>query len=475
MNCQGQRTLYIKANGEMPCEHDIGEQVVLAKVFPNQPFSLADVLNNARFRHLSQSMGNNRAPWPLVCQRCAFFRPDELLEARTRQRRLEKIQVETTLACALRCPGCSGVSQIAQRPGPHVLPLASYKALLQACKDDAFQVDWIEYCGQGEPLNHKDFPAFLDATARILPRTRQRIITNGNHAFDAKFPDQLPDEIMVSCDGAFQDSYAQYRVNGRIDKVKAFMGRAVERARDADTQCRVIWKYILFDHNDSDTEILHAQQDASVLGVDQILFVATHSVNRSRRYTNANLSSLPIVTERAVHNATPILYRTDVDASATPENALPSPFIHLVVDEDRTSVLGERHIRGWAVGDFGCTLERTQVLDGDQIVGELATGCPRPDVSDAFPQWNLETAGFEGVVRMAASAQVRLRVTLGGQIVDLDLPPSPGESDAVPTFTPETARPAAGLEVVLGNGRVLRVPIEADPVLVARMAAALER
>jgi len=40
---------------------------------------------------------------------------------------------------------------------------------------------------------------------------------------------------------------------------------------------------------------------------------------------------------------------------------------------------------------------------------------------------------------------------------------------------PQAARPAAGLEVVLGNGRVLRVPAGADPVLVAQMAAALER
>jgi transposase len=39
----------------------------------------------------------------------------------------------------------------------------------------------------------------------------------------------------------------------------------------------------------------------------------------------------------------------------------------------------------------------------------------------------------------------------------------------------EAARPAAGLEVVLGNGRVLRVPAGVDPALVAQMAAALER
>jgi len=45
--------------------------------------------------------------------------------------------------------------------------------------------------------------------------------------------------------------------------------------------------------------------------------------------------------------------------------------------------------------------------------------------------------------------------------------PAPALSEAV--------RPAAGLEVVLGNSRVLRIPPGADPAAVAQMAAALER
>ena len=39
---------------------------------------------------------------------------------------------------------------------------------------------------------------------------------------------------------------------------------------------------------------------------------------------------------------------------------------------------------------------------------------------------------------------------------------------------PEAPRSAVVLEVVLGNGRVLRVPPDADPALVLQLAAALE-
>ena len=46
---------------------------------------------------------------------------------------------------------------------------------------------------------------------------------------------------------------------------------------------------------------------------------------------------------------------------------------------------------------------------------------------------------------------------------------------AAPEATRPPAPAAPTLEVVLGNGRVLRVPPGADPAAVARLAAALER
>ena len=44
-----------------------------------------------------------------------------------------------------------------------------------------------------------------------------------------------------------------------------------------------------------------------------------------------------------------------------------------------------------------------------------------------------------------------------------------------PQLPTQASKPAAGLEVVLGNGRVLRVSPGTDPGLVAQMAAALEQ
>ena len=48
----------------------------------------------------------------------------------------------------------------------------------------------------------------------------------------------------------------------------------------------VQWKYILFEHNDSEEEIRAAQRLAARYGVDQILFVLSHTWHRSRKYTS---------------------------------------------------------------------------------------------------------------------------------------------------------------------------------------------
>ena len=148
--------------------------------------------------------------------------------------------------------------------------------------------------------------------------------TSGNVKFN---PGMLElDYIIVSVDGARQESYEQYRVGGKFEMSIDFM-RELLAARRAfsnrfskrrfrellalpDERIRhyfklprrllryairkrphapllpvVQWKYILFEHNDSDEEITLAQRMAGELGVDEMQFVLSHTSNRSRRFT----------------------------------------------------------------------------------------------------------------------------------------------------------------------------------------------
>ena len=424
MNCQGQRTLYLKANGDMPCEDDAGEYAVLAHLQAGQKVSLDAILGNARFRHLQGAMARGSAPWPLVCERCAFFRRGEAHDPWLSSKLVEKIQVETSLACGLRCGGCTGLEQIATRSGPHVLQLPVFTALLDACRDEGYLIDWIEYCGQGEPLNHRNFRGFLSAARDILPGTRQRLITNGNHDFDARMPDLLPDEIMVSCDGARPQSYAAYRTNGRFETVRRFMERAAARRAQAEVPCRLIWKYILFAHNDSDGEIIAAQEMAQTIGVDQLLFVSTHSANRSGR----RVEDLPLTWERAAANATPVLYRTDMPGDA-PGDAR-RVMVHAVIDEFVRRPEGTLAIRGWALTEAGLAPDRGELLVDGAVLGLIATGGRRPDVGLAVPQWeSAARAGFHGqfpvlAARLRAVRNAQLQLGFGPLVYRHDLDPA---------------------------------------------------
>ena len=96
-----------------------------------------------------------------------------------------------------------------------------------------------------------------------------------------------------------------------------------------------------------------------------------------------------------------------------------------------------------------------EMMSGGVVVSELSR---REGIcTSVLHRWHRQARVAAGLpVATAAPRQVPERVAL----------PAPTSADA--------AGPAAGLEVVLGNGGVLRVPPGTDPALVAQMAAALE-
>lgn len=418
VNCNSQHTLFLKANGDLPCEDDVGEQVLMGRVEPDRPFDIETVLQGPRYRHIRAAMARGEQPWPLVCQRCAFLRPGEPHRSAHLAGRIEKIQVETTLACALRCPGCNGFSQIAERPGPHMLPLDSFRRLLVSCAERGYRIGTIEFCGQGEPLAHKQFQSFLDLSRELHTQTRQRLITNGNYDFDSRIPGRLPDEIYVSCDGLWQSSYEQYRIGGKVTQVLRFMEDAVARARAQSVRRSVvIWKYVLFDHNDSDAELVAAQETAERIGVDRLLFVATHSRGRSRRFPVRRLSELPIVSDVAMANSVPLLERDDAETVDGSDAAADFSFLH--IDEAELSA-GTLVVRGWAIGEFGRLASEIEVWQGGRRLGRAQLRRRRDDVAAHLTHWPAQESGFEAIVPVPPGPgdRVILRARIGRSTVE---------------------------------------------------------
>lgn len=309
MNCEILHTLYVRTNGDVPCNDDAGEPLLLGLIRPEMTsWSASELLFNHRYRHIRDSLARGQMPWPDTCGRCAFFRPNEPFADFLAQKAIRKIQIEPTLACRLRCPGCSNQTQVRVRPQPLAMDLGMFERILLSLRRENFSVAEIEYCGQGEPLLHPAFPEFVRLARRHFPATAQRLITSGNFDFQTATGGERIDEVIVSCDGAFPASYERYRIGGDIEVALRFL-RDAQAAVVAHGRGRVAWKYILFEWNDSTPELQAARDLATELGLEWLLFVYTHSAGKSRRYTTDNLAAFPVVGPNVTTNATPIHYQ----------------------------------------------------------------------------------------------------------------------------------------------------------------------
>ena len=396
MNCEILHTLYIKSNGDVLCNDDYGERVKLANVSHDlEAGTMQDLFGNHAYQHIRGALSGGKIPWDDVCEHCAFIRHDEPFADLSAQKHITKLQLEPSLLCNLNCRCCSNDLQVQQRKKPHLMDPETYESVLSSLKDGGYRLDSVEYCGQGEPLMHPQFAEFAVATKKYYPQAWQRVITNGNFSYQKTLGQAPVDEIMVACDGLQQESYSQYRVKGKVEKVLQFMSDAAAARKKGRPQ--VIWKYILFEFNDSEKEILEAQGKAQEIGVDTLVFVVTHSQYHSQKYTMESIARLPIVSHKVTTNAHPSFF------DGVRYGNIKKTFIRSVLDKlsqkslvriDEVVIMPEDllQIRGWAAAIED--IERIVVSIDDRVLGETLPADLRPDVEAAFPHFTRQPMGF---------------------------------------------------------------------------------
>ena len=70
MDCEILETLYIRSNGDVLCNDDAGEDVLLGIVRTSlSQWSASSLFSNRAFRHIRSSLAHNKTPWPGVCER----------------------------------------------------------------------------------------------------------------------------------------------------------------------------------------------------------------------------------------------------------------------------------------------------------------------------------------------------------------------------------------------------------------------
>lgn len=306
MYCDILDSFYLKPNGQVPCEDDIGEAVTLGVIENAGDWSPDRFFASPKYLELRAAHQAGRLPWGEMCRKCAQLQP-RTFKAGLLRRRIRKLQIEPSMLCALRCPACGNLDQLKVRNGERLMPLDLFERVLAGFRREGYSIDFVEYAGQGEPLQHPEFASLAALMRRYFPRTLQRVITNGNHDFRDVLGGEQVEHLVVSCDGARQDGYEKYRRRGDIGRVFRFM----EDARRFSPRTRVIWKYILFEFNDSDAEILLAQQIARRIGVQEMRFVVTGTIHRSRRFHHGNMHELPQARAGISVRLNPLLSRAD--------------------------------------------------------------------------------------------------------------------------------------------------------------------
>ncbi|MBK9242634.1 MAG: radical SAM protein [Acidobacteria bacterium] len=180
--------------------------------------------------------------------------------------RPSKIRLEVSSHCQLRCPSCPTTTKaIHPVVGSGLLSLDAFTRLL----DDNPWLKVIELSNYGEVFLNPDLLPMLRYAHERGVELRVENGANLNYAS----PDVLEGlvkygvrAILCSIDGATQQTYAQYRVRGKLDTVLSNIATINRHKRDYQSAVpKLTWQFVAFGHNEH--EIPAARAMAADLGM----------------------------------------------------------------------------------------------------------------------------------------------------------------------------------------------------------------
>ncbi len=204
------------------------------------------------------------------------------------------LHIEPSNQCNLFCEACLCTYErsTANAPARLSLDYDLYEKTLREVHRAGLSLRNLALVGFGEPLFNSRTPDMARVARGLFPNAYIFVDTNGN--FGKRRAEELADcginEIRIALDGVDQTSYETYRQSGNFDRLLQFGRDLAQAIRNGNSQTRAVWKYILFNHNDSDEQILTAVRLAADTGIG-ITFDGTVGHNASLR-TSAQLEAL---------------------------------------------------------------------------------------------------------------------------------------------------------------------------------------
>lgn len=181
--------------------------------------------------------------------------------------------------CNLKCPLCPTGTNCQDRK-KKFMTFADYKIIFDKIKDYAFVVNLYNW---GEPFLNKD-------VFKIIKYTKENSVgvllsTNLNHMADEmidKIINLKLDKMVLSIDGASQETYGEYRRGGNFNKVIENLRKIVKRKKELNSNYpRIVWQYLINKKNEQD--IKKAKMIAKELGIKiNFLYMRTSQLIRKK-------------------------------------------------------------------------------------------------------------------------------------------------------------------------------------------------
>ena len=173
---------------------------------------------------------------------------------------------DVTNICALRCPLCpTGKGEPGRKKG--MMSLTTYKKIIDEMGRHLISLDLFNW---GEPLLNKDIYEM------IAYAHRQNIVTSVSTNFQSFSENDAErlissglDILILSIDGASQESYEKYRVGGDFRKAIEHISILVKKKKEkGSARPYICWQFLVMRHNEHEVEA--AKKMAQDLGIDSI-------------------------------------------------------------------------------------------------------------------------------------------------------------------------------------------------------------
>lgn len=176
------------------------------------------------------------------------------------------VSFEPTTSCNLRCPECpSGLRSFTRATG--MLEKELYEKTIDQIADQSV---YLYFYFQGEPYLHKEF---TDLVSYANNKGLYTVTSTNAHFLNddtaRKTIESGLDRIIISIDGTSQETYENYRVGGKLEKVIKGTKKLLEWKKKLNSKTpHTIFQFLVVRPNEHQIEEVY--QLADELGIDEV-------------------------------------------------------------------------------------------------------------------------------------------------------------------------------------------------------------